>query len=85
MTISATATKRKAPTAPQKVEASQRPGLTWHRPEKDNDAEMLADLLTKMQPKLKVSSPNDPLEREADRVADMVMTMPEPKIRPKPT
>lgn len=36
------------------------PGLTWQRPEKDNDAEMLAGLLTKVQPELKVGSPDDP-------------------------
>lgn len=85
MTVTATATKQKVSTAPQKAEASQTPRLTWQRPEMDNDAEMLAGLLTKVQPKLTVSRPEDPLEREADRIADMVMTMPEPEIRPKPT
>ncbi|HWR89170.1 MAG TPA: hypothetical protein VN260_02835 [Dissulfurispiraceae bacterium] len=80
-----TAAKQKTPTATQKAEASPRPGLTWQRPEKDNDAEALSCLLTMVQPKLKVGSPDDPLEREADRAADMVMTMPEPQTGPKPT
>jgi hypothetical protein len=31
-----------------------------------------------IQPKLSVSEPGDPLERDADRVADAVMRMPDP-------
>lgn len=38
-----------------------------------------------MQPKLIVSQPQDRYEQEADRVADLVMRMPEPDIRRKPT
>lgn len=34
-----------------------------------------------IQPKLTISQPNDKYEQEADRVADMVMRMPEPKIQ----
>lgn len=34
-----------------------------------------------LQPKLHVNDPNDQFEREADRVADRVMSMPEPKPR----
>src|SRR6266705_3194415 len=35
-----------------------------------------------MQAKLAVSEPHDPLEQEADRVADEVMRMPEPAVGP---
>ena len=35
---------------------------------------------TILQPKLTISQPDDPLEKEADRIADQVMRMPEPKI-----
>jgi hypothetical protein len=34
-----------------------------------------------VQPKLKISQPNDKYEQEADRVADKVMRMPEPKVQ----
>jgi hypothetical protein len=34
-----------------------------------------------LQPKLKISQPNDKYEQEADRVADQVMRMPEPKVQ----
>lgn len=34
-----------------------------------------------VQPKLKISQPNDKYEQEADRVADEVMRMPEPKVQ----
>ena len=34
-----------------------------------------------LQPKLSVSSPHDPYEQEADRVADQVMRMPEPEVQ----
>ena len=33
-----------------------------------------------IQKKLSVSKPGDPFEQEADRVADHVMSMPEPNI-----
>ncbi|MGH9969842.1 MAG: DUF4157 domain-containing protein [Pyrinomonadaceae bacterium] len=33
-----------------------------------------------IQPKLTISHPDDPYEREADRVADQVMRMPDPKL-----
>src|SRR6185436_7407348 len=36
-----------------------------------------------IQPKLKVSAPDDPAEAEADRVADTVMRMPEPVVQRK--
>ena len=38
-----------------------------------------------LQAKLKISQPNDIYEQEADRVADQVMRMPEPVVKPKPT
>lgn len=38
---------------------------------------------TTLQPKLKINSPNDKFEQEADRVADRVMRMPVPKLSPK--
>lgn len=38
-----------------------------------------------VQPKLSVSQPNDPYEREADRVADHVMRIPAPSINSVPT
>jgi hypothetical protein len=34
-----------------------------------------------IQPKLKISQPNDKYEQEADRVADQVMRMPDPRIQ----
>lgn len=36
---------------------------------------------TGIQPKLKIGQPNDKYEQEADRVADQVMRMPEPKVQ----
>ena len=40
-----------------------------------------------MQPKLAIGEVNDPLEHEADRIADNVMRMPDPKraISPAPS
>jgi hypothetical protein len=38
-----------------------------------------------IQAKLKIGQPNDKYEQEADRVADQVMSMPEPEVRQKPT
>ena len=38
-----------------------------------------------LQAKLKIGQPNDKYEREADFVADRVMSMPDLLIRPKPT
>jgi hypothetical protein len=38
-----------------------------------------------IQPKLSVSQRDDPYEREADRVADQVMQMPEPTLAPANT
>lgn len=35
--------------------------------------------------KLKIGQPNDKYEREADQVAEEVMSMPEPEVRQKPT
>ncbi len=35
--------------------------------------------------KLKVGAPDDIYEREADRIADLVMRMPDPGIQRKPT
>jgi hypothetical protein len=37
-----------------------------------------------LQAKLKVSQPNDKYEQEADRIADLVMQMPEPKVQRQP-
>jgi hypothetical protein len=48
---------------------SAKPNLIWQQ------------LATRVQPKLVVSVPDDPYEREADRVADRVMRMPEPTIQ----
>jgi hypothetical protein len=36
-----------------------------------------------LQPKLKINQPGDKYEQEADRIADMVMRMPEPQLRNK--
>jgi len=36
--------------------------------------------LPRLRPKLDVGAVNDPLEREADRIADQVMSMPDPKL-----
>lgn len=38
-----------------------------------------------IQPKLAIGKPDDEYEREADRVAETVMRMPEPEIQRKPT
>jgi hypothetical protein len=38
-----------------------------------------------IQPKLIIGRPDDKYEKEADRVADEVMRMPEPEVQPKPT
>jgi len=38
-----------------------------------------------VQAKLTVGQPNDKYEQEADRVAEQVMRMAGPEIRPKPT
>jgi hypothetical protein len=38
-----------------------------------------------LQAKLRIGQPNDIYEQEADRVADQVMRMPEPRIQRKPT
>ncbi len=38
-----------------------------------------------LQAKLTVGRPGDPYEQEADRLAEEVMRMPDPAIRPKPT
>jgi hypothetical protein len=37
-----------------------------------------------IQPKLRISDPNDESEQEADRVADEVMRMPDPAIQSTP-
>ncbi len=37
-----------------------------------------------VQAKLSISQPNDKYEQEADRVADQVMAMPDPKLQPQP-
>ena len=37
-----------------------------------------------IQPKLRISTPNDKYEQEADRVADQVMRMPEPSVQRQP-
>ena len=38
-----------------------------------------------IQAKLKVGAPDDAYEREADRIADLVMRIPDPGIQRKPT
>ena len=38
-----------------------------------------------IQPKLLIGKPDDEYEREADRIADEVMRMPEPSVQAKPT
>jgi uncharacterized protein len=40
-------------------------------------------LATRVQPKLVVTAPDDPYEREADQAADQVMRMPEPRVQRK--
>ena len=42
-------------------------------------------LMPFLQPKLRIGGANDRFERQADRVADRVMRMPEPAIQAKPT
>jgi len=38
-----------------------------------------------LQTKLRINQPGDRFEREADRMADVVMRMPEPGLQRKPT
>ncbi|MFH0781765.1 MAG: DUF4157 domain-containing protein [Pseudomonadota bacterium] len=47
------------------------------RKEQDNDAERLSLLLKQVQPKLNISNPEDPLEKEAELVAGKVMRVPD--------
>jgi hypothetical protein len=54
------------------------------REEKGNDAEKLTRLMTRVQPKPKVSRPDDPQEQEADKVANRVMSMTKPNGQQKP-
>ncbi len=42
---------------------------------------LVGDNAPVIQPKLKIGQPNDKYEQEADRVADEVMQMPEPKVQ----
>ena len=42
---------------------------------------ILHDMLPKFQAKLTIGQPNDQYEQEADRVAEQVMRMPEPKVQ----
>lgn len=44
---------------------------------------LLASARANLQPKLKVGAPGDSYEREADRVADQVMRMPDEEVKPK--
>ncbi|WLE98055.1 MAG: hypothetical protein QTN59_04290 [Candidatus Electrothrix communis] len=48
----------------------------WHQ---------LATSVPPVQAKLKIGSPGDKYEQEADQVAEQVMRMPEPSIRRKPS
>ena len=61
----------------KKPDASPAPiNPVWHQ---------LATSVPGVQAKLKIGSPGDKYEQEADRVAEQVMRMPEPSIRRKPS
>ena len=77
MDSSAVKTIKPAPTLLQKV-----PGNTFFRKVGDSGffgtKETPAFLGKRLQPKLTVSTPDDPHEKEADAVASKVMRMPDP-------
>ncbi|MBW2635956.1 MAG: DUF4157 domain-containing protein [Deltaproteobacteria bacterium] len=52
-----------------------------------DDHASIREILSKqaLQPKLKISQPNDKYEQEADRIAEMVLRMPEADVQRKPT
>lgn len=56
---------------------SKAPGKRARRPDSPESVAIGA-----LQPKLRVNDPDDAYEREADRIADRVMSMPEPNPRP---
>jgi hypothetical protein len=67
-----------APAQVAKPKASE-PAVASTKPEQaDSPTTEIAGLPRYLQPKLMVGAPDDPLEHEADRVADHVMRMPEP-------
>jgi len=51
----------------------------------DEHAKPLVSQLPLLQPKLTINEPGDKYEKEADRMADSVMRMPEPTIQRAPT
>jgi hypothetical protein len=73
-----------APAQVAKPKASE-PAVASTKPEQaDSPTTEIAGLPRYLQPKLMVGAPDDPLEHEADRVADHVMRMPEPGNAPPP-
>ncbi|HSN05091.1 MAG TPA: hypothetical protein VLS44_08905 [Nitrospira sp.] len=76
MPMSAMATTRATGPAPSRKPAPS-PGLSSRRAALESSAVGLPLFL---QRKLAVSQPTDPYEREADRVADQVLRMPEPGV-----
>jgi hypothetical protein len=75
-----TATSRESPKT--KAEGtSGRPRSKIETPDRVQANPLWHQLATRVQAKLTVSSPDEPYEREADRVADQVMRMPEPVVQ----
>ena len=88
-------TTTRTPAAPARSPAPARPGAA-HQPAGDVPAlllqlqraagnqatQRLVGAAPRVQPALRVSQPGDPLEREADRVAEHVLGVPEPRAPP---
>jgi hypothetical protein len=79
----------KVPSKPTLSPAPARRGLLQRKPLVGPAAELCRKPLSwrppLVQAKLTVGWPNDKYEQEADRVADMVMRMPDPGIQRQPT
>src|SRR5437763_900756 len=78
----ATQTKNKSETSaagkPKRAEAAT---VGKDAPERNPLWQSLALRTTSVRPKMAVSQPGDPYEREADRVAEQVMRLPEPQLQ----
>jgi hypothetical protein len=85
-------TKAKAPTVPGHSRPFERSGLcqrtfVWSSSPSltgEHDKPLVSQPPL-VQAKLTINQPGDKYEQEADRVADMVMRMPEPRIQRAPT
>src|ERR1700730_5491172 len=62
---------------PKAAPAAENPKTSARAPQAPAFNPVWAQLALSIQPKLAISAPDDPFEREADRVADQVMRMPD--------